>query len=102
MATKKAPAAKNGVQFSSKDYLNEPINIREVIFIDTHDFRLYNNAFILRRRIEYIDGFPVSDPEIVFKFRHTNLQKTAETDVRPVILSNHTLKFKCQVLPLFL
>jgi hypothetical protein len=33
-------------------------NIREILFLDTPDFRLYNNAFILRRRITYVDGFP--------------------------------------------
>lgn len=97
----KGPAEKNGISFSSKDFVNEPIKIREVIFIDTADFRLYNNAFILRRRIEYIDGFPVSDPEIVFKYRSTDFQKAAETDMRPQnITGDHTLKFKCQVLPL--
>ena len=97
----KGPAEKNGVIFSSKDFLNEPIKTREVVFIDTHDFRLYSNAFILRRRIEYVDGFPVSDPEIVFKFRSTDFQKAAETDMRPHgITGAHTLKFKCQALPL--
>src|SRR5262245_53368815 len=44
--------------------------IREITFLDTPDFRLYNQAFILRRRVSYEDGFPVGDPEIVFKFRH--------------------------------
>jgi hypothetical protein len=48
--------------------------IREVVFFDTADFRLYNNAFILRRRIAYEDGFPVGEPEIVFKFRHPDLR----------------------------
>src|SRR5664279_138220 len=43
-------------------------DVREITFGDTADFRLYNNAFILRRRIAYVDGFPVGDPEIVFKF----------------------------------
>ena len=53
--------------------------IREVMFLDTEDFRLYNNAFILRRRIRFEDGFPASDPEVVFKFRHPDQQKAAET-----------------------
>ena len=57
--------------------------IREVLFLDTADYRLYNHAFILRRRIRYEDGFPAGDPEIVFKFRHPDLQKAAELDVRP-------------------
>ena len=65
-----------------------PLKIREVLFIDTQDFRLYNNAFILRRRIPYQDGFPIGDPEIVFKFRHPDMQLAAETDVRPQILGD--------------
>ncbi len=94
------PAEKHGVTFRTKGFIDAPIKIREVLFIDTPDFRLYNNAFILRRRISYADGFPASDPEIVFKFRSTDLQKAAETDVRPNIVGDHRVKFKCQVLPL--
>ena len=51
-------------------------------------------------------GFPTrtasrsGDPEIVFKFRHPDLQTAAETDVRPHILGDHRVKFKCQALPL--
>ena len=75
-------------------------DIREIVFMDTPDFRLYNNAFILRRRIPFVDGFPVGDPEIVFKFRHPDLQICAETDVRPNILGDHRVKFKVQALPL--
>ncbi len=71
-----------------------------MLFLDTADFRLYNNAFILRRRIPYQDGFPVGEPEIVFKFRHPDLRKAAETDVRPQIIGDHRVKFKCQALPL--
>jgi hypothetical protein len=89
-----------GVGFSTKGYRKEPLKIREVLFVDTKDFRLYNNAFILRRRIPYADGFPVGDPEIVFKFRHPDIQDAAETDVRPRILGKHRVKFKCQALPL--
>jgi len=74
--------------------------VREIIFGDTPDFRLYNNAFILRRRISYVDGFPVGDPEIVFKFRHPDEQKAAAVDVRPNIAGKHRIKFKTEVLPL--
>jgi hypothetical protein len=94
------PAEQNHVDFSVGACKDEPIQIREVLFVDTSDFRLYNNAFILRRRIQYEDGFPISDPEIVFKFRHPDMQQAAETDVRPQILGDHRVKFKCQVLPL--
>ena len=95
-----APADQCGVGFSTEEFENAPLKIREVLFIDTKDFRLYNNAFILRRRIPYTDGFPSGEPEIVFKFRHPDIQKAAEADVRPQILGDHWVKFKCQALPL--
>ena len=94
------PAAKHGVQFSTAPYLKAPVQVREVLFLDTPDFRLYKNAFILRRRITYKDGFPIGEPEIVFKYRHQNLQTTAETDVRPHIHGDFRIKFKAQALPL--
>jgi hypothetical protein len=74
--------------------------IREIIFGDTPDFRLYNNAFILRRRVSYVDGFPVGDPEIVFKFRHPDEQKATALDVRPKIAGKYRIKFKAEALPL--
>jgi len=75
-------------------------DVREIPFLDTPDFRLYNNAFILRRRITYVDGFPEGDPEIVFKFRHPDEQKAAALDVRPNIDGKYTIKFKAEALPL--
>lgn len=74
--------------------------IREIAFFDTPDCRLYNNAFILRRRVSYVDGFPVGDPEIVFKFRHPDEQKVAAIDVRPRIAGRYKVKFKAEALPL--
>jgi hypothetical protein len=94
------PAKKHGVKFANDGFESQPVKIREVLFIDTEDFRLYNHAFILRRRIPYQDGFPIGDPELVFKFRHPDMQVAAETDVRPHILGDHRIKFKCQALPL--
>jgi hypothetical protein len=96
----RGPAKQHGVKFSSDGYESQPVKQREVVFMDTEDFRLYNNAFILRRRIEYKDGFPVGDPEIVFKFRHPDMQKCAETDVRPNIRGDHEVKFKAQAMTL--
>ena len=58
-----------GVGFSNRGVVLKPA-IREVVFLDTADFRLYNNAFILRQRIAYESGFPAGEPEIIFKFRH--------------------------------
>jgi hypothetical protein len=74
--------------------------IREVLFLDTPDFQLYNNAFILRRRIRYDLGFPAGEPEIVFKFRHPEAQTAAALDVRPNIAGKYRVKFKSEALPL--
>jgi hypothetical protein len=96
----KEPAKEHGVKYSIAGFDSQPVNLREVVFADTQDFRLYNSAFILRRRIPYKDGFPIGEPEIVFKFRHPDLQVAAETDVRPHILGDHRVKFKVQAMPL--
>jgi hypothetical protein len=88
------------VDFTPDANVRRPPSIREIIFLDTPDFRIYNNAFILRRRIAYEDGFPVGDPEIVFKFRHPDMQKAAALDVRPNIAGAHRIKFKAEALPL--
>ena len=68
----------------------------------------YADGLPLRRRIPYADGFPIGDPEVVFKFRDPNLQRAAETDVRPQIFGtlrtrrayHYRVKFKCEALPL--
>jgi hypothetical protein len=88
-----------GIDFIDDGVVLQP-QIREVVFFDTGDFRLYNHAFILRRRIRYQDGFPVGDPEIVLKFRHPNMQTAAELDVRPNITGDYRIKFKAEALPL--
>lgn len=90
-----------GVGFEISDAKNARPEIREVLFLDTRQFRLYNNAFILRRRIRYEDGFPVGEPEFVFKFRHPDFQTAAEVDVRPNLAGNdYQIKFKAEALPL--
>jgi hypothetical protein len=47
----RAPADQCGVKFSTEGFGDAPLKIREVLFVETKDFRLYKNAFILRRRI---------------------------------------------------
>jgi hypothetical protein len=93
-------AEDHDIEFSTEHFEGLRPRIREVVFLDTRDFSLYNHAFILRRRITYEDGFPVSDPEIVFKFRHPDMQKAAELDMRPNIPGDYRIKFKAEMLPL--
>jgi len=93
--------AKNvGVGFISDPHASLRPEVREIIFLDTPDFRLYNNAFILRRRVSYVDGFPEGDPEIVFKFRHPDEHAATALDVRPKIAGKYRIKFKAEALPL--
>jgi hypothetical protein len=89
-----------GVDFDTKPARNARRAIREVLFLDADDFRLYNNAFILRRRVRFEDGFPLGEPEVVFKYRHPDQQRAAEVDVRPNIPGEYRIKFKAEALPL--
>jgi hypothetical protein len=93
-------AKKLGVGFIANPRTELRPEVREIVFGDTPDFRLYNNAFILRRRISYVDGFPVGDPEIVFKFRHPDERIASALDVRPKIPGSYRIKFKAEALPL--
>lgn len=93
-------AKKLGVGFIEDREAGLRPQVREIVFVDTPDFALYKNAFILRRRISYSDGFPVGDPEIVFKYRHPEEEKATAVDVRPKIAGKFRIKFKAEVLPL--
>jgi hypothetical protein len=88
------------VKYDAFDLTSARPRIREVMFVDTADFRLYNNSFILRRRTVYQDGFPVSDPEVVFKFRNSDMHEAAAIDVRPKIAGPYRVKFKSEALTL--
>jgi len=96
----KKTAKKVGVGFIPDPNSERRPEVREIVFGDTPDFRLYNNAFILRRRISYLDGFPVGEPEIVFKFRHPDEMQATQMDVRPKIAGKYRIKFKVEALPL--
>jgi hypothetical protein len=93
-------ADKTGVGFHHTPKLEQRPEVREVLFLDTGDFHLYNNAFIVRRRIAYEDGFPVADPEIVFKYRSPDMMMAQAMDVRPNISGKYKIKFKLEVMPL--
>lgn len=93
-------ARRTEVRYKPPKVKESQLQVREVVFFDTPDYALYNNAFILRRRIRYASGFPEGDPEIVFKYRHPDEATAAAVDVRPNIEGEHRIKFKAEVLPL--
>lgn len=88
------------VTYTQFDLSKARPRIKEVMFLDTADFRLYNNSWILRRRTMYQDGFPISDPEVVVKFRNADLQKAQAVDPRPKIAGPYRVKLKAEALPL--
>lgn len=84
--------------FTNKNAFNRLV--REVLFYDTNEFHLYRNAFILRKRTFYVDGWPQADHELTVKFRHPDRDKAAAVDLVPRILGEVNAKFKEEILPL--
>lgn len=74
--------------------------VREVLFYDTPAFDLYRNAFILRKRTFYEDGWPLRDHELAIKYRHPDFATAAGVDVHPKLQGEARIKFKDEVLPL--
>ena len=93
-------AEATGVGFQHTPKSQQRPEVREVLFLDTGDYHLYNNSFICRRRIAYEDGFAIGDPEIVFKYRSDDMAKAQAIDVRPKIDGKYKIKFKLEVMPL--
>jgi len=93
-------AEATGVGYQHTPKSQQRPDVREVLFLDTGDYHLYNNSFICRRRIAYEDGFAIGDPEIVFKYRSDDMAKAQAIDVRPNIDGKYKIKFKLEVMPL--
>lgn len=74
--------------------------VREVLFYDTNKFDLYRNAFILRKRTFYKDGWPEPDHELTVKFRHADMDAAARVDIHPHLEGERRIKFKEELLPL--
>ncbi len=74
--------------------------IREVLFYDTKNYDLYKNAFILRKRTFYKNGWPETNHELTIKYRHPDLNTAAAVDVNPLMPGERKIKFKEELLPL--
>ena len=76
-----ANTAKNfGVGFTNKGVILKPA-IREVVYLDTADFRLYNHAFILRQRVAYESGFPAEVSYSAAKAAQVNYTMSAALEL---------------------
>lgn len=76
------------------------LHLREVVFLDTPKFRLYNNHFILRKRTFYRHGRPEPNFELTLKLRSPDRNIAAAVDVRPLLPCVNIVKFKEELLPL--
>lgn len=76
------------------------LHLREVVFLDTPKFRLYNHSFILRKRTFYRHGRPEPNFELTLKLRSPDRDTAASVDVRPLLPCVNTVKFKEELLPL--
>ena len=74
--------------------------IREVLFYDTKSFDLYKNAFILRKRTFYKNGWPETNHELTVKYRHPEFKEAAAVDVNPLMPGERKIKFKEEILTL--
>lgn len=72
--------------------------VREILFYDTKDYDLYRNAFILRKRTFYVDGWPQKDHELTVKFRHPDLAIATSVDMTPQLANPGDVKFKEEIL----
>lgn len=88
-----------GVRVTTNEAGFKP-RMRRVLFFDTENFDLYSNAFILRERTLYEDGWPAKEQELTLKFRHHSYERAASIDMRPRLAGKATVKFKEEVLPL--
>ncbi len=92
-------ATKNGVGIITNQHAFHRL-VREILFYDTDRSDLYRNAFILRKRTFYEDGWPCNDHELTVKYRHSDLAKAAAVDMTPHLNGMAKIKFKEEILPL--
>ena len=95
-----APADQCGVGFSTEEFENAPPkSVKSSSSIPKTSGSTTTHSSCASS-YSYTDGFPSGEPEIVFKFRHPDIQKAAEADVPHRFLETIGVKFKCQALPL--
>lgn len=94
------PVAKNlKIDINKKATIGIP-NIREVLFYDTPDFKLYQNSYILRSRRFFINGIAQKKVELTIKFRDKDFDKVSQTGLDVIERLNPRIKYKDVLLPL--
>ena len=93
-------ARKTGVGFDSEGFDKARPRIREVLFLDTPDFLLYRNAFILRRRFEYRGRFPRWRPGDRLQVQASECAAGCRSRRAAALAGDYRVKFKAEALPL--
>lgn len=71
---------------------------RDIVFLDTPDFDLYRNSYMLRVRRPYVGGEPGKSYELTLKFRDPDVGRAANVDVNPSTGIAGRVKFKEEIL----
>ncbi len=71
---------------------------RDIVFLDTPDFALYRNAYILRVRRSYAGTEPASAYELTLKYRGQDIGRAAKMDLTPAKEYAGRNKFKEELL----
>ncbi len=92
-----APDFKVGIENGKEGFKR---HVREVLFYDTPDYELYRNAFILRKRTYYTDGWPEPERELVVEVPPPDLATAADVDVTLISRATPPSSSRKELLPL--
>ena len=71
---------------------------RDIVFLDTPDFDLYRNGYMLRVRRPYVGAKPGKAYELTLKFRGPDIGRAAQADMNPERGYPGRVKFKEEIL----
>jgi len=71
---------------------------RDIVFLDTPEFDLYRNGYMLRVRRPYVGAKPARTYELTLKFRGSDIGRAAQVDVNPDDGRPGRVKFKEEIL----
>ncbi|MFM7736061.1 MAG: hypothetical protein ACKPBU_08810 [Alphaproteobacteria bacterium] len=72
--------------------------LREIVFLDTPDFDLYRNSYMLRMRRDILPDGPAREYELTLKFRDSDVGKAHGIDPKPAPGVSGVMKFKEEIL----
>jgi len=71
---------------------------RDIVFLDTPEFDLYRNGYMLRVRRPYVGAKPAKTYELTLKLRGPDIGRTSQADMNPDPAYAGRVKFKEEIL----